>query len=449
MRPVDKIHEFSKIVCEQIRWKKAHPVIMEEIENHIADQRDAYIVNGADEAEATANAIIQMGDPVDIGNQLDRTHRPNPQWSMLILTAIILSLGLSIKFFVMGHIDKPLFSAAVGLGLMVAAYFADFTLIGKYPKLTYFCILALTAIAFIFSPVTKGRSFYTGFMPLLFPLAFAAIVYAVRNKRYLGLIHCQLALFLLIFFTILAPTVSGLLLTLISGLIILTVAIHKKWFPVKKLDGYMISFIPSAVFALLALAKISNNIWESLRVAINPSLDPMGAGYLNTMARALLKGSKLFGHGAMPADYSMLSYPGPNAYTDFILTYLIYNFGWIAFIVIVGVLSLFIVKGFLLCFKQKSILGSLVSMSIMLTFALQVCGYVIANLGFQFIEPISLPLISYGDTATIINLALIGIMLSAFRSGQIVDDRNIKLVPAGGFITWNKGKLIISFSKDN
>ena len=83
MLPVNKIHEFSKIVCGQIRWKRAHPVIMEEIENHIVDQRDAYIANGADETEATANAITQMGDPVDIGNQFDRTHRPKPQWGMI------------------------------------------------------------------------------------------------------------------------------------------------------------------------------------------------------------------------------------------------------------------------------------------------------------------------------------------------------------------------------
>jgi cell division protein FtsW (lipid II flippase) len=449
MQPVDKIHEFSKIVCAQIRWKRAHPVIMEEIENHIVDQRDAYIANGADEVEATTNAIVQMGDPVDIGNQLDRTHRPKPQWSMIILTAIILSIGLSIKFLVIGNLDRTLFSAAIGLGFMVATYFADFTLIGKYSKSAYFCVLALSAITFIFSPVINGRSFYTGFMPLLFPLAFAAIVYAVRNKSYLGLILCQLALFLLCLFTTFVPTVSGLILTFVSGLIILMVAIHKKWFSVKKVYGYMISFIPSAVLALLALANISNNTWERLQTAINPSIDPMGAGYINTMARAMLDGSKMFGHGTMPEKYSMLTNPLPNAYTNFILTHLIYNFGWIAFIVIVGVLLLFIVKGFLLSFKQKSILGSLVSVSIILTFALQVCGYVTANLGFQFAAPISLPLISYGDTATIINLALIGIMLSVFRSGEIVEDKNIKLVPAGGFITWNKGKLTISFSKDN
>ncbi len=366
---------------------------------------------------------------------------------MIILTAIILSIGLSIKFFVLGNVDLPLFSAAVGLGLLVAAYFIDFSLIGKYPKTIYVCILALSTFALILSPRFNGRSFYTGFMPLLFPLAFAAIVYAVRNKRYLGLILCKMALFLLCFFAVLAPTVSGLLLTLVSGLIILTVAIHKKWFSVKRLYGYLISYIPSIVLGLLALSNISNNTWERLQATFNPSLDPTGYGYLNMLVRALLDGSKMFGQGVMPAQYSMLSLPG--AYTDFFLTSLIYSIGWISFIVIVGVLLNFIVKGFMLCFRQKSILGTLVSLSIILTFGMQVCGYVIANLGFQFSASISLPLISDGDTATIINLALIGLMLSAFRSGEIVVDRNNKLVPAGGFISWDKGKLIISFNKDN
>jgi len=112
-----------------------------------------------------------------------------------------------------------------------------------------------------------------------------------------------------------------------------------------------------------------------------------------------------------------------------------------------GVLLFFIIKGFILCFKQKSRLGLFVSISIMLTFTMQVIGYVIANLGFQFTAPISLPLISYGKIATIINLSLIGIMLSVFRTGDIVKDKNANIIRNDSFITWNDGKLIISFGR--
>lgn len=70
--------------------------------------------------------------------------------------------------------------------------------------------------------------------------------------------------------------------------------------------------------------------------------------------------------------------------------------------------------------------------------------YVVFNLGFQLISPLSLPLISYGNTATVINLGLIGLMLSVFRTGDMVKGeggpcKNNKL------FSWNNGKLTIDF----
>lgn len=79
------------------------------------------------------------------------------------------------------------------------------------------------------------------------------------------------------------------------------------------------------------------------------------------------------------------------------------------------VTAFFIIIGFVKCLKQKSLLGTLVSTSVMMTFTLQVIGYVICNLGFQLLSPISFPLISSGSTAMIINLMLIGIMLSVLK----------------------------------
>jgi cell division protein FtsW (lipid II flippase) len=118
--------------------------------------------------------------------------------------------------------------------------------------------------------------------------------------------------------------------------------------------------------------------------------------------------------------------------------------GWIAFLGIIIALLFFIVKGFSLCFKQKSSLGLFVSLSIMITFTIQMLIYVVFNLGFQLISPLSLPLISYGNTATVINLGLIGLMLSVFRTGDMVKGeggpcKNNKL------FSWNNGKLTIDF----
>ncbi len=454
MQPFEKIQDYSKSVCDQIRWQKAHPVISEEIENHLSDQRDAYITDGLDEMNATNNAIAQMGDPITIGTQLDRTHRPKPQWSMLLLTTAILFIGLFIRVFIINDGDKPwllqnqLVSSVIGLLLMAGAYFSDFTLIGKYPKTTFFLVIILSVAVFIISPRINGQAFYAGFMPLLFPLGLSAIICATRNRGYWGILFCGLSYILLACIAYFVPTLSGLVLNTLSGLIMLCIAISKNWFKTNRIYGYLLVSVPAAVALFSGVVRLLSHgdMMTRLQAVINPSIDPTGTGYIGTVTRAILNSSKLFGRGDMPAEYALSGFV-PNVHADYLLTYLIFNIGWIAFIIIMSVLLFFIIKGFALCCRQKSGLGLFVSVSVMLTFTVQVIGYVIANLGFQFSAPISLPLISYGNVATIINLTLIGLMLSVFRTGDIVRDTKPTITRRHNLITWGDGKLIISYGK--
>ena len=41
----------------------------------------------------TVTSIAPMGDPVEVGTQLDRVHRPAPQWGMLALVGLLLCSG--------------------------------------------------------------------------------------------------------------------------------------------------------------------------------------------------------------------------------------------------------------------------------------------------------------------------------------------------------------------
>ncbi len=444
MEPFEKIQEYSKSVCDQIRWKKAHLVITEEIENHLADQRDAYIAEGENEITATDHAIIQMGDPVDIGTQLDRTHRPKPQWGMIFLVAIMLFGGIIIRSYInSGLKPEELISAFIGLGFLTAAYFSDFTLIGRFPIIVYFSILALSIAALILSPKVNGRAYYAGFMPLLFPLGFSAVLYATRRRGYLGIILCGISFMVPAFLSLLVPRMSGFLLFTITGLILFGIAIMKRWFNINRLFGNLLVYLPVAAAFLFVLP----HSMRRLQIALNPSIDAAGSGWLGTVVRSLLDSSKLIGPEAIPAAYTTLPLSLDSINTDFLLTYLIFKFGWITFIVIMSVLLFFIIKGFMLSFRQSSCLGMAVSISIMLTFTMQVVGYVITNLGFFFSSPISFPLISYGKLATIINLTLIGIMLSVVRTGDIVRDKGFSKLNQNRFIEWSEGKLTISFSR--
>jgi hypothetical protein len=196
MLSLDRINAYALSVCQQIRWKKAHLRISEEISNHIADGRDAYMAQGLDEQTATDKAITDIGDAPAIGTELDRIHRPKPQWVMFAWVAGFLLLGLSFSFFLFDDanvLDKIVYTA-VSVVIMVGAYFADFTILGKHPVLVCLGVVLLMAVMFTFRnmPLIMGMGHFSHVFALILPVVFAPIICISKNKRYLGLMQCLL-----------------------------------------------------------------------------------------------------------------------------------------------------------------------------------------------------------------------------------------------------------------
>jgi len=183
-------------------------------------------------------------------------------------------------------------------------------------------------------------------------------------------------------------------------------------------------------------------------IAFSPSLDPTGQGYIGIITRELLAGAKFIGQGTLPERFQGLSATQvlPSINNDFLLTYIIYRFGWLAFIIIAALLITFIIRAFILCSKQKSVLALLVSTAATITITMQALFYVVANLGFELFRPLSLPLISQGGSYLLINMCLVGILLSVFRTGYFIKDtRDSKKTTTSSIFKIIEGKLIIDF----
>lgn len=453
MQQSTKISEYLKTVCEQIRWKRAHEVLSEEIENHIIDQKNAFMDSGMDEETAVDKAIQEMGDPILVGSELDSVHRPRTEWSIILLTAAVILIGFAIRAFITYdwntalNLGSEIFNIAVGTGCMTIAYFLDFTFISRHAKKVYFGVIAVIIFLFITEPWAYGRNPYVQFAVLLVPTIFAGIIHSMRTKGYLGIILCGLFLVPPVILGILNRSFSSVLIVSVSGIALITLAVVKGWFNIDRLQGILLIYITTAIAAAAAaFAIFFNSDYRQVRfeALLHPALDPAGSGYITILTRKFIAGAQFFGPGnsAINNNYRLA-----EINTDFLLTYLIHRFGWIAFILVVTLLSAFIVRAFILSQKQKSVLGKLVSASVLITFALQVLFYIISNLGFQLFAPPTLPLISYSGSSLAVNMTLIGIMLSVFKSGDLVRDSMIQRKPGRGkFFEIVDGKIIIDLN---
>ena len=89
----ESVRGYLDAVEAQIRWKRARTVAARELETHLEAQQEEFLAEGHPPEEAERLAVEDMGDPVAVGADLDRLHRPRPQWGMLGLTLALLLVG--------------------------------------------------------------------------------------------------------------------------------------------------------------------------------------------------------------------------------------------------------------------------------------------------------------------------------------------------------------------
>ena len=83
--PSDRVNEYLKSVCAEVRWRPAHDAVREELAAHIEDQTEAYMRSGMERETAERKAVESMGSPAETGLRLDASYRPKPQWGPVIM----------------------------------------------------------------------------------------------------------------------------------------------------------------------------------------------------------------------------------------------------------------------------------------------------------------------------------------------------------------------------
>ncbi|WP_424932431.1 rod shape-determining protein RodA [Amaricoccus macauensis] len=171
---------------------------------------------------------------------------------------------------------------------------------------------------------------------------------------------------------------------------------------------------------IAAVLKSKGTEWQLLEdyqyrrifTFLDPSVDPLGAGYHITQAKIAMGSGGLSGRGFMQGTQSRLNFL-PEKHTDFIFTTLAEEFGFIGSVALLALYALVIVFCIASAISNRDRYGALLTGGIAVTFFLFFAVNMGMVMGLMPVVGVPLPLVSYGGSAMLVLLAAFGLVQSA------------------------------------
>lgn len=431
--------EYLDTLTDQIRYKKAREMVRKELAAHIEDQKEAYLLAGKSEEEAEEMAVREMGNPVEAGLALNQVHRPKKSVFMLAAAAALAAAGIVMQTIIFSQQDNAYISThyavntvfynLAGLLLMILISYCDYRLIGKYVWPLYGVYLA-GGLLLPHLASSWGQMLSAGKMVcMLFVPLYAAFVYRFRGEKWAGILKCvgillgnTALLFLFGYYS------SGMfLLAAAACLITLFAAALKGLFcGSRKRQAGVLAAVFAGIPAILAgdiCLFGGRHLWladyqiRRLQVMLNPAAYERAEGYQTMLIRRQLSTAGWFGSASLGEIGSL-----PESWSEYVLTCMASYFGILAVSAVVAVAVSFLLYALSVSVKQKNRLGFLLGVSCSSMLILKTGVYIAMNFGLGPIVGMDMPFLTYGLSNTLANFLLVGLVLSVYRTTNLLTE---------------------------
>jgi len=360
-----------------------------------------------------------------------------PDYFLIILIGILLIVGLIFlnsassvmgynnfkdSFYYLKH--QLLLGFLPGVFLFFIAYFVKTDDIKKSANILFVIVFILLLAVFIpglgmgFGRAQRWLNFgFFSFQPIeifkLFFIFFLARFFARRqdkiNNFYVTILPFILIITLIAIPVLLQPNFSALMILILIG--------FGMFFLAGINPGYIISLIVVSSPVIFVLMRIKNYRLDRLLSFKSPENDPSGISYHIQQALIAIGSGGLFGLG--------LGYSGqkyfylPESFGDSAFAIIAEETGFIFTTIIVSLFFLLIWRGLKIAKNSEDLFSRFVASGISLWFGFQVIINIGGMLRLLPITGIPLPLISYGGSAMVANLAALGVLVNISKSTQL------------------------------
>lgn len=340
---------------------------------------------------------------------------------------VIAGIGLAILYSASGQemqeVKKQMLRLSFAFGVMLATAQISPTQLRRWSPWLYGATVLMLALVILLGDVGKGAQRWldlgvirfqpSEIMKLALPMMVAWFlgntILPPRWPQVLAVLAMIAVPTALIFAQ---PDLGTAILVATAGLAALYLA-GLRW---RLIIGTLIAIVPLA----LLMWKFGMHHYQKQRVLtfLDPTRDPLGAGYHTIQSTIALGSGGLFGKGWLHGTQSHLEFL-PERHTDFIFAVFGEEFGLIGALVLVILYFFVILRGLYIAVSAQDTYSRLLAGSISLTFFV----YVFVNMGMVAgllpVVGVPLPLVSYGGTSMVTLLAGFGMLMSIHTHRKI------------------------------
>jgi len=216
---------------------------------------------------------------------------------------------------------------------------------------------------------------------------------------------------------VLQPNLGTSLMLLIGGAAVMFAAGVSLWY-----FAGVIGLIGGAIAGLFATRGtpwqfLHDYQYKRIDTFLDPSADPLGAGYNIIQAKIALGSGGWAGKGFMQGTQSRLNFL-PEKHTDFIFTTLGEEFGFIGAFSLLALYALVLVFCVVAAVQNKDRFSQLLIIGVAVNFFLYIAVNLSMVMGMAPVVGVPLPLLSYGGSATLVILLAFGLVQSAIVHRQ-------------------------------
>lgn len=360
---------------------------------------------------------------------LEKLARVN--WGLLLLLTMVASIGFAMLYSAgNGNWDpwasRQMVRYGIGFAGLLIIALIDIRFWIRYAYFVYFGALILLGVVEGMGAIGMGARRWIDFgfiqlqpsevMKIALILALARYFHAVPMDE-IGRIRVILFPLMLLAMPVVLvlrqPDLgTAIVLILITGVVFFAAGIRI----------WKFALATGAVLAAIPIAWPMLHEYQRQRVLtfIDPSRDPLGAGYHITQSKIALGSGGPAGRGFMQGTQSHLSFL-PERHTDFIFTMLAEEFGLVGSLGLLALYAIIILYAVAIAVQSKNQFGRLLVIGVIATFSIYTTINVAMVTGLVPVVGVPLPFVSYGGTSLLTLMAGFGLVIcvNVHRDTQI------------------------------